>query len=712
MVSTSKILTVSYGTFSCTLEGFDESFDTMKAIAEYFRDLAADDRYFGAEPPTPDAEMLARIAEKEISRRVEAHDENGRIHLRADATAALPANGDTAPVAVDSSAVSPARDMAEPAVGEDAPVDTPVIEDAHQDLIAEDEMITEVAEPEIIDAPAAEAPAVSDDPESVADKLRRIRAVATPAGASLADQFFNEDEHAQDFLDTTVADLDAALAADDAVEELVEEIPVAQDVRDDIQEDVQDEAPAPEMEAEAPSEPEIPGPAEDEAQIADVTDDIMAALGEVEDDTAEDQQAPEMFETSEPDLEDEDILADLREDDNVQPGETGDTAALDAVAEALAADPAEEEIAEVSEPDEAPAAEEGDTLSQLMADALREEEEDDAAALKEQPIDTTSEDTDQDERPLNARVIKMKRRDFNDAVAQGKLEETGESSLSPEDEAELRRELAEVEAELAKTTNQDAVENAEIEDQIETPAPEAAEDDTPVSPKRANHLTDGADDHADRIFNEADTQLEEPEGNERRSAIQHLRAAVAATKAEKNAGGNIDPDVDDEPYRIDLKQAVRPRRPQAASTSARSERPTTGDRPAPLRLVAEQRIDQPGEPVRPRRVSRADLVSSAPVEVDSDGALSGSFSEYADEVGASSLTDLLEAAAAYLSDVEGRPQFSRPMLMQKLREIDEESFSREEGLRSFGQLLRQGKLQKLKGGRFAVTEETDFRKAG
>ena len=55
--NSSKVLTVSYRTFSCTLEGFENSFDMMKTVTEYFRDL-------GAEPPKLDAKILGILEQR------------------------------------------------------------------------------------------------------------------------------------------------------------------------------------------------------------------------------------------------------------------------------------------------------------------------------------------------------------------------------------------------------------------------------------------------------------------------------------------------------------------------------------------------------------------------------------------------------------------------------------------------------------------------
>ena len=317
-------------------------------------------------------------------------------------------------------------------------------------------------------------------------------------------------------------------------------------------------------------------------------------------------------------------------------------------------------------------------------------------------------------RPRRARIVRVKRADLERAVETGALEEVEEekaepalrSSLSDADEAELLRELAAVEAELLATDEAAAAEQAAAEDEAEEEIV-AKVVATTSKPAIARPVAETPDSDISRLMDAADEKLEDPEASSSRETYDHLRAAMAAAQADRAAGGSVGSDIRDDEYREDLASVVRPRRP--APTKTASRRPEPAQRPAPLKLVAEQRIDEEpvkkDGPVRPRRIasSQADEAEFA------NKGREGGFAEYATESGAVELNELLEAAASYMSFVEGRDHFSRPQLMNKVKLLDSAEFNREDGLRSFGLLLREGKIEKTNNGQFTASGQIGFR---
>ncbi|MCZ4368566.1 hypothetical protein [Sulfitobacter dubius] len=689
MMNSNKILTVSYGTFSCTLEGFDDSFGTMKAIAEYFRDLASDDRYFGAEPPQPDAEMLTRIAQREVSRRVQAREQEGKIVLSALENQSAEAPAQAPPAAVPAAAAPAQAESAAPqapAAAEPAPVE----EEAPASLKAE------IADTAAVEAPAAAEPQIA---EAVEKAEPAPAAEAEEEDTSDAEAFFAASPQPQSHYEdeaqaASVEEMPAASAAPaDSIAAKLQRIRavVAQQDEDEAASYDEEEAAAPQVAratAETPVESE-------ESQAA-----IDAARRDIED-ALDADEATEMAQDEAE--EDDDDLADILN--------------------RLEAE--EEDEAEVAETDES------------LFDAEDEEE----------PKAEAAPEIDAADLPRKGRVIKVKRADLEAAVARGDLEEVSDpapqeapaakaeaprsSSLSPEDEDELARELAALEAELGASTPAEAEETpapavemtepeaASVEDEPAGEEPEevkAAEVEAAAEPteeqaepaQAARHSLPTIDDETgpdmSRLMAETDSKMDEAESTTRRDAFAHLRAAVAAKKADEAMGGRATTATSDDAYREDLADVVRPRRP--VSRSARTERPKADARSAPLKLVAEQRIDvdklRSAGPVRPRRVAAV----VEPVKTNPDAE---SFADFAADMGATKLPELLEAAASYMSFVEGRDQFSRPQLMGKVRSIGLPDFTREDGLRSFGQLLRAGKIEKIKGGRFTVSDEIGYR---
>ena len=748
MTGASKILTVSYGTFSCTLEGFDDPFNTMKAIAEYFRDLAAEDRYFGAEPPVPDAAMLHRIAEREIHRRVEAKIQDNGVILRAG-------DADEAPALAD---------LPRPVVAE-----APLMADTTSESVAarlQRIRAKHTAAPEVIAAPVAEAqPATAAVPVAVAAP---VPALTTAIEPTLADEYI-EDEHAGE---TGLADLEDIRATDAPPANAPDQIEVPDQIVQILDEaenahpviDLTDQfADLPEAE-DFVSQPDIAdADADADAAIlaglqSDLPEDIAAATQ----DAGETVDLPEEFDTASvdfSDLEDEDgdaFLDDMLDDaddllsDADSAADAGDLGLDDALLSRLS-------DADVTAAADDTAMADADHSASVDASAPVVSDDDMLARISGvvdgpviDPVDQSDVDQQDEADPqpvvaaprARARVIRIRRAD--PVAAEEPAPQLAENSaLSDEAEAALQAELAALEAEI----------NGDVAPAPVAPAAVAAAPSVKAAEPRRSVQTPAEDEAVNRLMDHANLEMGGEDTRRRQSAIAHLKAAVAATEADRMVSGGQAPRAEErlEAYRSDLDRVVRPRRPvtEAAAQRTAPVAPAPAQpqsRPTPLVLVSAQRIDRtPDEtsaprvvmPVRPRRVAVSPTsapdnaerppMTAAPVmqdvdqtDLDDDDILlpdeaenvfadATSFEDFADQLGAAQLSDLLEAAAVYCAEVLQRPEFSRPLVMRQIASLPgHTSATREDYLRGFGTLLRQGRIAKVKRGMFALTDRSPY----
>ena len=782
MVGDSKILTVSYGTFSCTLEGFDDPFNTMKAIAEYFRDLAADDRYFGAEPPTPDAAMLHRIAEREVHRMVEVRVQDNSVILREQAAPANP------PVAA----------VAAPAPAAAAPPAAPELE----------ESVAPTLQPTI--------------PGGVAAKLARIRQSVDGAPAEVDTPTPGADPAPRLPTEPDVATHSPAAASSPIGYLLSEPLPADAAASPYVPTPIL----APRTPDPAPPHHAVNGTAHDDQGEAD---DVLSRLGRLLSDTDE---QPVLSDTAQPDMgydadwnddpqplsanhdtlaplaltedlavSDSDLPADTdigsNEPAQDEPADTTTAAPLsDTFSDSLAAALADD-ATDISEPDSAFDATLEATLRAIVDADDHATAKPEAAAFTVAPtvpepaIDAAPLDTltlDEPELLTAEMPVADVADDVPEAVMTAPVEDLTETEAeAPLDLIAAAAEPAEIEAASpandADLPNDDA--NAPQADTADPgraharvirirraeshPAEDAVAATAPLDDPTRPLDKAGEDAAVSRLMRQADDEMAGAENRRRLSAIAHLKAAVAATEAERLVTGEAmsDPTAKADPYREDLAHAVQPLtltpaelapeatmpvRPRREVTSRRPEviradlpRPGTIRPgimfPPPLVLVSEQRIDRIAPagnlPTGPRTgrltgaigasaaqnagvaTAHQDHGTSGSYELEDDDSADddadnifsddAGFTDFVGKVGVRSLTDLMEAAAAFATCIEQRQHFSRPYLMRRLKtDMDGQEVSREDALRSFGTLLRSGRIEKVQRGQYALSATSPY----